>query len=205
MADPILASEILFYKPRTVTNDGTNGGRISNNLILNNTEQNTFPHAFSAEREIGSTVYRKIATMVSNALNKTLYQNLFRFFEPTAGDDYCCFFEGTESDTQADIVGTERKFGVLTLKTAVAAGAQTLVLEAQDVSHVSGNDVIIAAGDPVFITDKLTYDAVSGNIEQKAVGTIGSIVGTTVTITLDATLTNGYAAWDPVTRTGTKV
>lgn len=205
MSDPIQASELMFFKPRVVSDDNTNGGRISGNEIVTNTEQNTFGHVFSADRETGLTSYRFIYMLVANANKKTLFASLFRFFEPTAGDDYCCFFDAAGIDTQADIVGSERKFSVGTLNTAVTAGGSTLLVDLQDISHASGDDKVLGVGDKVIVSDKLTYNAVSGNTEQRAIGSITSIVDTLATVVLDTPLTNGYAAWDADTRTGAKV
>ncbi len=205
MSDPIQNSEMIYYKPRLVTDDGTNGGRISANEIVTNTLQNTFGHAFSAERVTGSTSHRKVFLRVDNTNNKTLFQTLLRFFEPTEGDDYCCFFEATATDTQADIAGTERKFGVGTLNTGVTAGGTTLIVDVQDASHASGNDLIAVDGDTVIITDKLTYDASSGNIEQKEISGTVTVSGTELTVTLDTALANDYAAWDSVARTGGRI
>ncbi len=205
MSDPIQNTELKFYKPRLVTDDGTNGGRISGNEIITNTLQNTFGHVFSAAREIGETSYRFIYMLISNANDKALMASLFRFFEPTVGDDYCCFFDAASVATQADIVGDERKYSVGTLNTAVTAGAATLLVDLQHADHASGNDLVVAVNDKVLISDKLTYDASAGNIEQKAVATITSIVGTLATLVMDTAVANDYAVWDNDARTGTKV
>lgn len=200
----ILKAELKFYKPRLVTDDATNGGRISVNEIINNTAQNTFGHAFSAERGTGSTKYRKIFMRVDNDADETLFASLFRFFMPTEGDDYCCFFAGDEDDTQNDIIGTERKYGVGTLNTAVSAGGSTIIMDVQNAAHAAGNDIIIANGDKIFITDKDTYDASTGNVEQHTVSSF-SVSGTEITIVLTGTLANGYAVWNSTTRTGGKI
>lgn len=201
MTDPIQNAELIFYKVRHPSDDW----RISGNVIINNTLQNTFGHAFSAERTAGSTTHVCLFMLVANANNKTLFASLFRFFEPTEGDDFCCFFDGTGLDSSGDIVGTERKYGVGTLNTTVTAGGVTLIVDVQDASHASGNDLIAVDGDKVIITDKATYDASSGNLEQKAIDGTVTVSGTELTVTLDTQLANGYTAWDPETRTGAKV
>ena len=190
----ILSSELKFYKPRTVTDTDANGGRMSFNEIVSNTLQNTFPHAFSSERLAGSTKYRKLFLQVANDADETLYQALFRFFAPTAGDDYCCFWAGTPTDTQADIAGTERKYGVGTLNTAVSAGGSTLIVDVQNAAHATGNDAIFAGGDTILITDKASWDAGTGNIEEHTIDGTPSVSGTEVTITLTGQLANDYAA-----------
>jgi len=56
-----------------------------------------------------------------------------------------------------------------------------------------------------MISSKATFDAVSGTIEQKAIGSITSIVDTLATVVLSTALANDYAAWDNDLRTGTKI
>lgn len=201
MVDPIQDAELIFYKVRHPSDDW----RISGNAIITNTLQNTFGHAFSAERAAGSTTHVALHMLVSNANKKILYAPLFRFFETTEGDDYCCFFDGAGLDSAGDIVGTERKYGTGTLNTAVTSPNTTLLIDLEDASHASGNDLVLAVGDQIVISDKATYDAVTGNMEQKEIQSITSIVGTLATIVLTTGLTNDYAAWDPDTRTGAKV
>jgi len=201
----ILSSEILFRKPQEVSNAATNGGRMSFNQIVSGTAANVFGNVFSAVRAAGNLAapdYRKICTVVANDNEETLYGALVRLFMPTRGDDWITFHMGTARDTQADITGTEARYGVATLNSGVSAGGATLVVNVESADLASGADVIARAGDKIFISDKTTWNATSGNIEQHVIDSV-SASGTQLTITLDGTtLANAYAAWNSETRTG---
>lgn len=201
----IQSSEILFRKPQEVSNASTNGGRMSFNQYVSATAANVFGNVFSATRTTGNLAnpdYRKICVVVANDNEETLYGAMLRMFMPTRGDDSISFHLGTARDHQADITGTEARYGVGTLANAVAAGGATLVVNVKSTDLASGADAIARAGDVLFISDKTSWNATSGNIEQHTIGTV-SASGTQYTITLDGTtLANGYAAWNSETRTG---
>lgn len=189
---PIDSSELKFYKPKVVTDDGTNGGRISANEIITNTLQNTFANAFSAERAAGSEKHRKIGCKVVNGDSLTLSAAFVRLFDQTPADDTVFYHIGTHRDTQADIVGTEEKFGVARLAVDVAAGATALSVDVQMLREATGVDALFAAGKNIVITDKLTYNATAGNIEERVIDVISSVVGNRVTFTVTEALTNAY-------------
>lgn len=201
----ILSSEIIFRKPQEVSNASTNGGRMSFNQYVSATAANVFGHVFSAQRSAGnlsSPDYRKICVVVANDADETLYAAMLRMFMPTRGDDWISWHLGTARDHQADITGTEHRYGVGTLPGAVAAGGSTLVVNVEAADLASGADVIARAGDVIFVTDKTSWDATAGNIEQHVIGTV-TASGSQLTITLSgSTLANNYAVWNSETRTG---
>ena len=186
----ILSTELRAYYPETVSDAAANGGRISFNRITSGALQNVFPHVFRAERLAGSTKHRKVFFRVDNDADLTLYGPGIRFHGPTPGDDYVYFHIGSQRDTQADITGSERKYGSSTLKTTVTAGATTVVVTVEDAS-LSG---IFADGDSIRISDKLTPTSVSGNEEEVIISGAPGVSGDEVTITLATALTNGYDA-----------
>lgn len=201
----ILSSEILFRKPQEVSNAATNGGRMSFNQIVSATAANVFGNVFSAGRTSGNLAapdYRKVCVVVANDNEETLYSAMLRLFMPTRGDDWISFHLGTARDTQADIVGTEDRYGVATLNSGVSAGGATLVVNVENADLASGADVIARAGGILFISDKATWNASTGNIEQHVIDTV-TPSGSQLTITLDgSTLAHAYAAWNSETRTG---
>lgn len=201
----IQASEILFRKPQEVSNASTNGGRMSFNQYVSATAANVFGNVFSAVRTSGNLAnpdYRKVCVVVANDNEETLYGAMLRLFMPTRGDDWVSFHMGTARDHQADIAGTEARYGVGTLASAVTAGGSTLVINVEAADLASGADAIARAGDALFISDKTSWSTTSGNIEQHTIDTV-SANGAQLTITLDgSTLANGYAAWNGETRTG---
>ena len=69
----ILDSELDFYKAETNDDTTSNGGRMSAIEIISGVLQNVWPHAFKAERDAGSTKFRKLFCKVSNDDDDTLY------------------------------------------------------------------------------------------------------------------------------------
>lgn len=190
----ITLSEMKFYKSATVTDTAANGGLMGASTYTSGVVQNVFPNVLSSERVSGSTKYRKIHCKVANDTDETLYGSKAWLFGPSAGDDWVFLFEGTYSDTQADITGSERKYGSSLLQTAADAGDTVIVIEVEDASMTG----IFQAGDTIYISDKLTPTATTGNEEEKVIDSIDSVSGTQVTMTLTEQLLNSYA-------TGTKV
>ena len=189
----ILDSELKFYKPGEVSDAATNGGRMTATEIVSGVLQNVFPHVFKAERTAGSTKYRKIFCKVANDDDETLYNPGYCLDGPTAGGDYCCFWPGTQRDTQTDITGSERKYGAANLKTNVLAGASELTVTVENAALTG----IYVDGDSIRITDKATPAALTGNEEIQVISGTPVVSGTDVTITIAGTLTNGYLAATP--------
>ena len=183
----ILASELKAYPSQTVTDTTANGGRIGFTALTSGGLQNVFPHVFRAERLAGSTKRRKVFLRNTNDADETLYAPLVRLHAPAIGDDWVYFHVGTQRDTAADITGSERKFGVGTLKTTVTSGGSTLVATVEH-SSLTG---IYQAGDTIRITDKATPSSATGNEEELVINTV-SVSGTDVTITTTHTLAYGY-------------
>jgi hypothetical protein len=186
----ILSSELKAYYPATISDAAGNGGRISFNPITSGALQNVFPHVFRAERVAGSTKRRKLFFRVANDADETLYAPSIRLHAPTVGQDRVYFHIGTQRDTQADITGSERKYGAATLKTTVTAGGSTLVVTVEDASLTG----LFASGDKIRITDKATPTSSTGNEEELIINGAPSVSGTDVTITTTTALANGYAA-----------
>ena len=190
----ILTSELKFYKAATINDSASNGGRMSASTYTTGVVQNVFPNILSAERLAGSTKYRKIFCKVANDADETFYAPNLYFFAPTAGDDWVVFFAGTQTNTQGDLTGSERIYGAGTVATTVASGATSIVVNVES-STITG---IIKAGDTLYITDKLTPTASTGNEETVVVNSINSVSGTQVTLTITTALINGYTAGSTV-------
>lgn len=185
----IIATEMQAYKSQVVTNDNTNGGRMSIIQIISGVLQNVFPHVFSTERGIGSTLRRKLFFKVANDADETLSNAGICLDGPTNGDDRVYFHVGTQRDTQADITGSERKYGAGLTTVLASAGASTLVVDVEDASLVG----VFLDTDTIRVTDKATPDAGTGNEEEHTISGAPSVSGTEVTITIAGTLANTYA------------
>lgn len=189
----IIDSELQFFRSAVVTDTTSNGSVMSATLITTNVQQNVFPHVFSAERTAGSTKYRKIYAKVSNDDDDTLYNSYVWIDNPTPGDDWIIFWEGSQTDTQNDITGSETKYGAGDLNTNVSASGSTIIVDVEDSTLATGNDAIFRVGDTIGITNKPTPDSGTGTMEFHEIDTGGiSVSGTEVTITIVGTLANPY-------------
>lgn len=191
----MLDTDLQFYQSLVITDDSTNGGRISPNVITSGVEQNVWPHVFKAERDAGSVKYRKLFQKVNTDDNASLESAQTLVNLPTPGDDWVVMFDATATDTQADITGTERKYGAGDLKTDVASGTATIIAVVEDVSLTIGNDQIFQVGDTIRITDKATPDSGTGNVEDLIIDTV-TPSGNDITIVATTNLVNAYAVAD---------
>lgn len=167
---PIVTNDLKFKYPKTVSDGDGNGGRVSQNNIISGAIQNVFPHVFEADRLAGLITWRKVFPFqTSDGLE--LYYAKFRLFEPTAGDDHILFGVGTQRDTQLSKAIT-RYFGTGWLYADVSSGGQTIEIVVSDAEMKSGTYAFVAVDDKIVITDKTTYDAAGGNIQELTVDTV---------------------------------
>jgi len=184
----ILDSELKCYKSATVNDTAANGGRMSNVQVISGVVQNVWPHVLKAERDAGSTKYRKLFYKVANDADETLFSAQLYFDAPTAAGDYVVMFAGTQRNTQADITGSERKYGAANLQTNAVAGSNTLVVTVEDASLTA----MFVNGDTIRVTDKLTPTSATGNEELHIINGVPVVAGLQVTITTTAVLANNY-------------
>jgi len=184
----ILDSELKFYKSQTVGDTSANGGRISANLITSGVVQNVFPHVLKAERDAGSTKYRKVFAKVANDADDTLLSTQIWMDKPTPANDWAVFWATTQRSTQADITGSERKYGCANLTTNATAASSTLIVTVEDTSLTG----VYQSGDTIRVTDKLTPTSGTGNEEFLVISGAPVVVGAQVTITTTTALANGY-------------
>lgn len=196
----MLDSELLLYKSKVVTNDGTNGGRMSStDIIISGLLQNLWEHVTKSQRLNGYTSYKKVFAKVANDADETLL-NPGYYVEDCLGDDWVVLAPGTQRNTQADWTGgspPSRWYGCGVLVNALTAGVDdTLTVDMKDAS-ITGT--IGLANEAVVITNKTEPDAVTGTTDLATVdGNSPSISGTEVTFTLTAAVQNDYAAGDLV-------
>ena len=144
----IESTELKIYES-TVTNDtGTNGAYMSANEITSGSATNLFPNISQDERTSGSTKYRKFFFKIADSENNTLFNSKTFMSLQTPAEDYVTFFEGTQSDTQSGILGTEDEYGCGSLNSTISAGAVTL-----DVFVENSGLVIFRTGDLIKIFD----------------------------------------------------
>lgn len=189
----MLQSDLQYFHAGERSANPTNGGKISNNLITTGVINNVWPNVSKAERDAGSTLHRKLFFKVNDDSDGTLSAPQLLIDLMTSGGDHIIAFAGTYTDTQADITGSERKYGAAPIKTDIAAasGPVTFDVVVEDVSLATGTDAIFKVSDKVRLTDKITPTAVSGNEETLTVTTVTN-VDTTVTITVSEDVANTY-------------
>ena len=197
----ILQSELKLYRSKIITNDATNGGRLSINEIVSGVPNNVWLDADKAERDAGSTTYRKTFLKNTNASALALKNTKIWVNQFTPADDYIIIFPATAIDVQGGITGAERIYGQATLNTSVVAGATTLILDVES-SDIAG---MFQDGDYLNITDKALPDSTTGNNETVLISGAPVVVGAQITVTLAAGTLNAYAAYDFTLATGGRI
>ena len=188
----MLNSDLKVYLPAEVSDNSTNGGRMTATAVTSGVVQNVWPHVPKAERLAGSTKYRKLFCKVADDDDGTLINPQYWLDDETAGDDWITFFVGTATDTQTDIVGTERKYGVAKVSTDVTASGTTIVCTVEDTALATGNDAIFQDGDTIRLTD-MTDPSDSGNNEEfLTISGTPTVSVDEITITTAETISNAY-------------
>lgn len=186
----ILSSELKAFYSAVIGDGASNGGRISFNAITSGALQNVFPHVFRSERLAGSIKHRKVFFRNCNDADETLFAPSIRLHAPTPGGDCVYFRVGTQRNAQGELTGSERKYGVGTLKTSVSPGGQSLVVTVEHADLVS----IFQNGDKIRVTNKPTPDSTSGTEEELTITGVPTIVGLDVTLNTIEALANTYTA-----------
>ena len=180
----IVAAELKLYKSATVTDTSANGGKMSNNEIVDGVKNNLLPDVSQAERIAGLTRHRKLFAKVANDDDDTLSNAVLHLKSFTPGQDRVELFEATQIDTYGDVTGTERKYGAGALLANVSAGGTVITMTLEDTSQAIFNTS--SADNVIYITD--------GTNEEYHEDVAASKSGTTITLTLDTgdQLANAY-------------
>lgn len=186
----IIANELQAFKSLVVTNDNSNGGRMSANQIQSGVPANVFPHVFSTERQAGSILRRKVFFKVANDNDEILSNTGICLDGPTQGEDWVHFHVGSQRDTEGDIIGSERKYGAALTTAEAVAGASTLVVAVENASLTG----IYVDGDTIRVTNKATPDSGTGAEEEHTISGAPSAAGLEVTIIIAGQLANTYTA-----------
>ncbi len=190
----IVDSELVMLKSKVVSDVGANGGLLDNTAVVTSgVVNNVWPSVFKAERTAGSTKYRKTFLKVANDADETLYNTQIWMDIITQGDDWVTLFLGTQTDTQADIVGTEDHYGCATLQANIASGVSVFTVTVENASLVPGGaDEIFRDGDTIRITNKDAPSSGSGTEEIHVISGVPTVSTLDVTITIVGTLANAY-------------
>lgn len=194
----MLDADIKTYHAAEVSSLSTNGGRRSNNRVISGVVNNVFPHVSRAVRQSGNIaapLYRKLFTVAEDDSDGTLIAAWQWLERVISSGDWVVMFAGTATNTQADITGSERKYGYALLKNDISAGASTCTVTVKDASLASGTDAIFQAGDTIRPSTMATPTAVIGNEEFATIDSV-SVSGLDVTITITGTFANSYVVTD---------
>ena len=188
---PIAQEDLKFYKSETVSDSGTNGGRMSATEIADDVVNNVFRSQGESERTAGSTKYRKIFAKNENAADLSLEEPKVYLDQFTAGDDRVLLLIGDQENTQADLTGSETKYGCGKLDANVSAGATSLSVL---VEH--GPTQFFLNGQKIRITDMEDIDDLTGNEEYVTIASVPSVLANVVSFNITPALDNGYSASD---------
>lgn len=182
--------EELVYRKAAVNSDGAaNGGRMTATEVVTGISNNVLPHITKQERTNGITRYRKIFLHVANTENLTYIAPSVFVDKFSVGDDMVAIFEGSQTDTQASITGSERLYGSGSLDTSVSIGGSTIKVATEDAALD-----IFKNGDKIRITDMASVEAGTGNEQELTISSVPTYSGSVATFSVAETLDYNFAA-----------
>ena len=180
---PILDTEVSWRASAIVNNTGTNGYRMG----AANLATLDFGEVNPALRATGGAIYRKVFPHINDSENGSASAGRIWTWAPATGDVSLYWHAGTQTDTQADLTGSEDLYGAGYLETGVAVGATELDVVVRD-----GTIPIFRDGDTVCIAEVGTAPE-DGEYEKATISGTPVVAGDVVTITLAAGLGSGYS------------
>lgn len=181
---PLLTSDIKVFKSANISDTTANGGVITN-MELVDVVGALFPNVDDAERQAGSTKWRKIFFKLVNNGNLPLVGARVYQDQDTTGTDTILFGAATVSDTQGDISPSIPLYCSVPLAVSVLAGG-TIV----QVTLPTGIDNFFKVGNTLRVTNKAAIDTL-GNEEFVGL-TDMAVNGSTVSLTVSPPLSNNY-------------
>lgn len=181
----VLSSEVIWRKSATVSGASSNGGRMSTAIVGDNVKNGLLPDQTSSQLTAGATHYRKIFIHIASAEDRTFTETKVGVNFLTPGGDRVLIFSGTQTNTQGDLTGSERVYGVGTLYADVSTGGSSVQVDADDAA-----DAIFQDGDLVRIADT-DEDNTNGNAQFIQVTTV-SWNANRATLTLNGTLDHDF-------------
>ncbi|MBF0584045.1 MAG: hypothetical protein HQL80_07400 [Magnetococcales bacterium] len=193
----IQSNEIKWYKSSSVNDTASNGGTLSANECLDGVKNNVWPDVSQSERVAGSVKYRKTFIKVANDDDLALINPCIFVETATPGDDSIVLLPGSQTDTQAQVVGYTRFYGAAALDVDATAGDTILMVNVENGNGATGHE-IFRNGDLLRIADKTSVDAVTGNAEFVRLASSNAVAwnGNQATLSLEAgaALANSYLA-----------
>ncbi len=194
-------TDIVYVNPVEVSNAGTNGGRMGTELITSGEVNNVIPHIDRATRSAGNLsdpIKRKIFCAVRPSILEGLLSTLTWLERVLDSGDFVTFHAGTQSDTQADLTGSERHYGYAFLKSDITVGDDRCIVTCKNALQVSGARQIFQVGDKIRPSTMQSPAASTGNeefdLEIDSITTNG--LDMTLILPSGVTFANSYLADD---------
>lgn len=191
----IQSTDIVWRKSQVTKTDGSNGGRMTSDIIASDSKNNIWADVPQSERDAGSVKYEKVFLHIANDEDLDLIQPRVFVESQTDGDDAVTIFAGTQINYEAGIVGGEHKYGCGDLNVTVSSGVTSIdvVTEGESLAYFTDGDLI-------RISDKTDVNDATGNEEYVTISGVPSYLSDVATITFTPALTYGYSAVAGATR-----
>ena len=193
----MLDTDIKMYLAQEMSDAGTNGGRMSTNVVVSGVAQNVWPHVNKALRDSGNEPngqYRKVFISNQNSDDEPLMNAALIYDGDTLGDDSVMFFPVSDDADQDDwVTGGEQpstKWASGDLKTDILATATSLTI----VFKTSTQAALPADTDMLYITNKSTPDSGTGDVVQIAISGTPSVSSNECTVSFASQVGTAFLA-----------
>ena len=176
----IVVADLAVFRSDVQNDTPSNGGRMTNNVIVSATIGNLFQEAGETERTAGSDKFRKAFYKVNqNGVDPLANGRVFvRQFTP--GEDEMYIFLGDQRNTQNDLTGSENLYGAGALNAGISGGATSL-----DVAVHLGTDILFRDTETIRMEEGAT-------VEFATISGVPTVLSNVVTITLAAGTANAF-------------
>ena len=147
----IQPSEIKYYLSAIRNNTSANGGRESSTESIAGLSAShplaMLPWIDYDSRIAGTEVYRKIHLKVDNALSEPLFVPELYLLYPPMGDTHITIGAATNTDTQGDLTGSEKQYGVGLLTVAASINDTSITVNTRSAAlglFTVGDKIIIS-------------------------------------------------------------
>lgn len=185
----ITKAQLVIRKAVVEADGASGGGRMSSTAITSGTKNNILPNVSLAERSAGITRYRKRFLHVTNTEELTLIDPKIFLDQQTTGDDAVLIFAGTQTDTVADLAGSERLYGTGKLDTSLTIGGQVVKVLTEGAAFNYFRN-----GDKIRISNMANVEATVGNDQYVTISSVPTYAGSVATFNILETIQYNFDA-----------
>lgn len=177
----ISESDIKYYLSATRNNTSSNGGRESSTESIAGLSAShplaLLPFITYEQRIAGVTVLRKIHIKVANSMNESLFYPELSILYPPVGDTHLTLSAATHEDTQGNLTGSEKKYGIGLLTTAAAINDTSIAVNTRSAALgiFTVGDKILVSNYKRVITGGVVSRELDGVITQPEYRTLTSV------------------------------